>query len=81
MQPWKKKDLTITEAFFTQKIGKTVKSGERIEFTPDQIYINEMLAAVVIPKMHEIGTNSIQPSLFKESIRYLMDHLKPRIEP
>ena len=74
MQPWSKKDLTITEAIFTQKIGRDVKSGERIEFTPDQIYINEMLAAIVIPKMDEIGASKINPSINKDSIKCFMDH-------
>ena len=74
MQPWKKKDLTMTEAFFTQKIGYDVSSGERIEFIPDQIYINEMLAAVVIPKMNEIGASSINAAIPKDSIKCFMDH-------
>jgi len=81
MQIFTKKDLTMTEAFFTQKIGRNINSGDRIinsgdriEFTPDQIYLNEMLAAVVIPKMNEIGVNSINPSLSKDSITCFMDH-------
>jgi len=74
MQVWNQKDLTMTEAFFTQKIGTTVKAGERVEFTPDQIYLNEMLAAVVLPKLNEIGADSLHPSIVKDSIKCFMDH-------
>jgi hypothetical protein len=61
-------DQTITETFFSQKIRQIIKSGVRIEFTPYQIYFNEMLVEVVIQIIDEIGTNSIHPSISKDSI-------------
>jgi len=66
--------LTMTESFFSQKIGHKLKAGDRVEITPDQILTNEMLGAVVIPKMNELKAIRMHNSLNKESIKCFMDH-------
>ena len=71
---WKTESLTMTEGFFSQKTGRIIGSGERLELTPDQILTNEMLAAVVIPKMKELNAISIHNMLDKDIIKCFMDH-------
>ncbi|PWI48527.1 hypothetical protein CEE45_06485 [Candidatus Heimdallarchaeota archaeon B3_Heim] len=71
---WKAEYLTMTEGLFSQKLDQTIKSGERLELTPDQILTNEMLAAVVIPKMNILKASSIHGSLRTDSIKCFMDH-------
>ncbi len=65
----KDESLTMTEGLFSQKVGHTLKAGERLELTPDQILTNEMLSAVVIPKMKELKASRIHDSLKLDSIK------------
>ena len=58
MNPPANSNLTMVEGIFSRKLNSKIQAGDRIEFLPDQILANEMLGAVVIPKMKEIGVES-----------------------
>jgi 3-isopropylmalate/(R)-2-methylmalate dehydratase large subunit len=64
----------MTEGLVSQKVGHKKTAGDRIELLPDQILTNEMLAAIVIPRMKELETEQINKSIEKETIKCFMDH-------
>jgi len=66
--------MTMTEQIFSRKLNTKLEAGDRVEVTPDQILANEMLGAIVIPKMKTLGARIINPKLPKEVIKCFLDH-------
>jgi 3-isopropylmalate/(R)-2-methylmalate dehydratase large subunit len=64
----------MTEGMLSLKMGTRIAVGDRIELLPDQILANEMLGAVVIPKMGELGTDSINSDFPRSIIKCFLDH-------
>ncbi len=67
-------NLTMVERIFSEKMQTEICTGDRIEIMPDQILANEMLGAVVLPKMEEIGVRTINPNFPKEAFKCFLDH-------
>ena len=71
---WMTDNYTMTERIFAQKLKRRIQAQEKIELTPDHILTNEMLAAIVIPKMEELNNPPIHPTVNEGNFICYMDH-------